>query len=367
MARRYSNKATRTALTVAAGEADSTLTVGDTTGWPAPGAGDVAVAALDVATPANTEIVTYTGKTATTLTGVARGLDGTTARPHASGVAVVHAASALDVEAAGVAIPKALVDAKGDLLVGTANDTVARLPVGVTTGHVLTVDPAEATGLKFAAAGGSNVDLSIPFIRRHASVAALADSTGVQASGGILAIVQAGSVTSVNDADGPWHNLASGATSGNNGGWSASGFLRREWDTDGLFVIKPVSLSVCRYWVGFVNNLLTADDPAVAVAAFRYSTTADSGARWRAYTNDASGTGTVTDTGVAITSGTAQKLRVSMRGGFVKFYINEVEVASHTTDLPAGATILQYVAHVTTLEAVAKSIKLARIQFAFNG
>jgi hypothetical protein len=52
------------------------------------------------------------------------------------------------------AIPDTLVDAKGDLIVGTAADTVARLPVGATTGHVLTVDPGEAAGVKWAAAGG---------------------------------------------------------------------------------------------------------------------------------------------------------------------------------------------------------------------
>jgi len=51
------------------------------------------------------------------------------------------------------AVPKSLVDAKGDLLVATANDTVARLAVGSNT-HVLTADSAAATGVKWAAAGG---------------------------------------------------------------------------------------------------------------------------------------------------------------------------------------------------------------------
>ena len=52
------------------------------------------------------------------------------------------------------AVPKSLVDAKGDLLVGTADNTIARLAVGGTNGHVLTVDSGETTGLKFAAAAG---------------------------------------------------------------------------------------------------------------------------------------------------------------------------------------------------------------------
>jgi hypothetical protein len=51
---------------------------------------------------------------------------------------------------AGAAIAKATVDAKGDLIAGTADNTVARLAVG-TNGHILVADSAEATGLKWAA------------------------------------------------------------------------------------------------------------------------------------------------------------------------------------------------------------------------
>jgi hypothetical protein len=48
------------------------------------------------------------------------------------------------------------IDAKGDLIVGTGADTFSRLAVGATAGHVLTVDSAEATGMKWAAAGGAS-------------------------------------------------------------------------------------------------------------------------------------------------------------------------------------------------------------------
>jgi hypothetical protein len=51
-------------------------------------------------------------------------------------------------------IPATLLDAKGDLIVASAADTAARLAVGGTNGHVLTVDSAEATGMKWAAAAG---------------------------------------------------------------------------------------------------------------------------------------------------------------------------------------------------------------------
>lgn len=50
-------------------------------------------------------------------------------------------------------VPKSLIDAKGDLLVGTANDSLGRLAVG-TDGSVLTADSAQTTGVKWASVGG---------------------------------------------------------------------------------------------------------------------------------------------------------------------------------------------------------------------
>ena len=47
------------------------------------------------------------------------------------------------------------IDAKGDLVAGTAADTFARLAVG-TNGQVLTADSTAATGLAWATAGGSS-------------------------------------------------------------------------------------------------------------------------------------------------------------------------------------------------------------------
>jgi len=51
-------------------------------------------------------------------------------------------------------IPATLLDAKGDLIVASAADTAARLPVGATNGHALVVDSAESLGMKWAAVSG---------------------------------------------------------------------------------------------------------------------------------------------------------------------------------------------------------------------
>lgn len=53
-------------------------------------------------------------------------------------------------------IAETLIDAKGDLIVGSAADTAIRKAVG-TNGQVLTADSAEAGGIKWAAQSGSSV------------------------------------------------------------------------------------------------------------------------------------------------------------------------------------------------------------------
>ena len=63
---------------------------------------------------------------------------------------------ATNVSAAG-AVMKTLADAKGDLFAATAADTVTRLPIGATNGHVLTIDSTETTGMKWAVTSGGDV------------------------------------------------------------------------------------------------------------------------------------------------------------------------------------------------------------------
>lgn len=94
----------------------------------------------------------------------------------------------------GESIAKTLVDAKGDVLVGTAADTVDRLAVG-TDGHVLTADSAQSKGIKWAAASGG-IAATIVDAKGDLIVATAADTVARKAVGANKRVLRANSAQS---------------------------------------------------------------------------------------------------------------------------------------------------------------------------
>lgn len=113
----------------------TTINVDSTDGWPTPGVGEEALGCLSYPNVAVLELFTYTGKTATSFTGVTRGADDTDPKAHLARALVVHVASAADLDA--------VVDTLDDL---TDVDTS-----GVADGEVLTYDSGTNTWVAAAA------------------------------------------------------------------------------------------------------------------------------------------------------------------------------------------------------------------------
>ena len=151
MARRYySSTAVATTLSASANNSTTSITVAALTGYPA----QTPFTAIIDPDTASEEVVEVTNVSGTTLT-VTRGVDGTSAVSHNAGAVFRHGVSARDFDEAnafvnGGGIANALVNAKGDLITATADDTPARLAVG-TNGFRLEAASGEATGLKWAA------------------------------------------------------------------------------------------------------------------------------------------------------------------------------------------------------------------------
>ena len=150
--RYYSSTAVETTLTSNVSNSATTLPVASTSGFPAQ---TPYTLILDEGT-VNEEIVTVTGVATLNLT-VTRGSDGTSAVSHSNGATVKHGVSARDFDEPNDHInsssdvhtqyvAKALVDAKGDLVTATADNTPARLAVG-TNDFILTAASGETTGL----------------------------------------------------------------------------------------------------------------------------------------------------------------------------------------------------------------------------
>ena len=164
MARRYfSSTAVATTLSGNINNSTTSITVAALSGYPV---STPWTAIIDPDT-ASEEVVTVTNVSGTTLT-VTRGVDGTSASSHNAGAVFRHGVSARDFDEANShvndtttnphnvtatqvgAIANSLVNAKGDLITATADDTPARLAVG-TNGFRLEAASGEATGLKWAA------------------------------------------------------------------------------------------------------------------------------------------------------------------------------------------------------------------------
>jgi len=153
MARLFSSTSVETTLASGISNSATTMTVATGTGSSLTngvtiGTGNQFTVAIDPDT-SNEEIVFITQQSTDTFT-ITRGRAGSSAVSHSAGATVRHVLTSDDLDYFNGAVPAAIVDAKGDLIVATAADTVARLGVG-SNNQILTADSTTATGLKWAA------------------------------------------------------------------------------------------------------------------------------------------------------------------------------------------------------------------------
>ena len=159
------------------------------------------------------------------------------------------------------------VDAKGDLIVGTAADTAARLAVGTDT-YLLTADNSEVTGLKWAApAGGGKLlqYVSNTNTTHTTNTTASYQATGLSctitpasASNTVLVFVHIGrAMTGTGSVDSTWQGrIKRGATVIYDDLWGlySGTSMARFHSVDGFYLDSPNSTSSLTYTVEFVDS-----------------------------------------------------------------------------------------------------------------
>lgn len=226
-----------------------------------------------------------------------------------------------------------------------------------TAAYTLKSSSAASPAAAWTAAG-------ILFRREWQYVADPGAATGTRV-GLLTAPTLSGTVSNIDNSTRPLVRCVTGAVSGNSAG-ALSGFdvTRSGWLAKTAFVYQPGStITSGRWWCGHT----TADLTAVAtpttqhVAAFSYDTGRDGTVFWRTVTCDGAAA-TVTATSVAFAASTTFNLRIEMNGATnVLFFIDDVLVNTHTTNLPSTAQILGFQMSVTTLTAATRRFEWSRV------
>jgi hypothetical protein len=96
-----------------------------------------------------------------------------------------------------------------------------------------------------------------------------------------------------------------------------------------------------RLWAGcFSADPVGSATPAVSYAAFRYAQAVDGTAFWRTVTDSGTGTPEVTVTTAAVATDTIFKLKIKFDTSDIKFYVDDVLVATHSGTIPAPSTVM---------------------------
>ena len=162
------------------------------------------------------------------------------------------------------AISPTLIDAKGDLIVGSAADTAARLAVG-TNNYVLTADSAATNGVKWAAPAAGGKVLQVVQVSYSTETT---NSTTSYADTGLSASITPSSATSKILV------IATQAFEFQQGQDAAGGFLKILRDSTGIYEITGLRANIGGASLALIGGLYTMNylDSPATTASTTYKT-----------------------------------------------------------------------------------------------
>lgn len=301
------------------------------------------------------EIVRVTAIATDTLT-ITRAQEGTTAvNLNAGGKTYEIWAGPTDAYWTQLYAPGDILTTRGDLVVRGAS-IPQRLALGA-RGQWLLSDGTDA---------GWDLSLVELFRKRHVGLAHALGNGGMVGIGFTISNSGTGSNITPTSTDLNHTNYVSAATLNSLAGFSTTANAPYHAARRIRFaaVIRLVDLSVLRIVAGLGSstggNVAGADNPNYNLADFRFSTAAGD-TNWQCRTKDGT-TANLTDSGVAPSTSGPTYLEIDYTPGVsAKFWINGTLVATKTTNLPDGTTVMYPYVMLITLEAVAKNIRLSQI------
>ena len=171
------------------------------------------------------------------------------------------------------------------------------------------------------------------------------------------------------DATAPWVACTTTTVSGTIGSiLSAYTQVRGSWYPEYIAQVKThTDITSSRIWVGLFSATPTASSaPNISAAAFRYATDVDLTPVWRCVTIAGTGSSAqVTTTTTAIATSTAYTLRLRLTPTSCLFYVNDVLVATHSSVVPTGSTLLGYGNAITGLTTSTRYLLTSRMALRF--
>jgi hypothetical protein len=253
-------------------------------------------------------------------------------------------------------IPQGIFDNKGEMLAGASADSAGKFGPGI-DGQIPTAAANALNGVLFQDVWSSNRGMQV--------LANTAGTTFTTTGFSAAATVTSGVAAANADAAwGPAVRISTTTTSGNVASLVTPNCAQTRWAPEFGTLIAIPTITSQRSWIGlFSGDPSGSATPSVHLAAFRYDTGADGTAFWRCVTAAGTATQTVTTTTVAVTAGTAYRLRIEVNAiaTSIKFYINDILVGTHTTNLPTTTTSLAARESITTLSAASRTMDISRL------
>lgn len=209
------------------------------------------------------------------------------------------------------------------------------------------------------------IDLRNCLEKRVAYAYCNGSSGTINCLGDVLTTNGTGTATAPTASEGCTDNYASAASTNSQAGYGGNLNYRVGRNIEFRNKVKLQENTAEIAWIVLSDQTFTTatfnDNPAGNYAGFRYSTNAGD-STWKAITKDGT-TQSVTDTGVSVNTA-IRKFEVieDVANARWLFKIDDILVASKSTNLPTAGTNLRPCVGVTTLENVAKNIRVESVE-----